>query len=240
MNFFKKNVIYILLILLLVTLFFVVITNSKIKNILNKNTEINTIIDSNVNKIDSTFIYTKYIDIRLVEEDIKIIGEKIGLSNKQIKLLVNSVDSASNKYKVPVLLLHSIIIVESEYDLSAFHSPIIVKGKQTRAIGLAGIVWEYHSDNLIKEGISSTRLELVDPRVNIMASAFIINMYLKNIFMSNPNITEDKLFDELIRRYYGAYDESYKNKMINSIKNTSSRYWVKRIIREVFYEYKVK
>ena len=141
---------------------------------------------------------------------------------------------------MPPILLHAILSVESGYDPSAVHPSIFIKGKTTRAVGLTGVVWEYHGDSLKAEKVAFSRLELTEPRVNLMASAYILHKYIVDIIRENPKIPENRLFDELIKRYYGAYDAAYKDRMYARIKETASKQWINRVVQSIFTEYKPK
>ena len=137
-----------------------------------------------------------------------------------------------------MILIHCIVSNESSYDPSARHPQILVRGKPTFAIGLGGIVWEYNADALIKEGIAVARLDLTEPRNNIRGTAFILHKDVADIFARNPTLSEDRFFDELIKRYYGAYDESYKSRMLTKIKDMASKQWIRRVVKSILTTYK--
>jgi hypothetical protein len=184
-----------------------------------------------------TEIQRRDVDKELIRMDICDVGSVIGLSKRQQEDYIRYVDSASVRYKVPAILLHSISSIESSYDPTAVHPLIRVNGKETRALGLTGVVWEYHSKTLQSEGIASSRLELTEPAVNLMASACILRNMIVQIVgdysVKSQTLTDSKLFDELVRRYYGAYDESYKQKMLLRIKDTAGKQWMRRVAQDI-------
>lgn len=175
----------------------------------------------------------KLMEREFIRFDIQETGKDIGLSERQQRDYLLYLESASNKYNLPMLLVHTIAYVESNYDPSAVHPPITVKGKKTRAIGLMGVVWEYHSEALIRDSIATARLDLMEPRVNLLAGAFILHTYIEDIIAKNPNIKEDRFFDELIKRYYGAYDEAYKNRMLDKMRDIASKQWIRKTVKSI-------
>lgn len=177
------------------------------------------------------------LDRALIRLDIEGVGQRIGLSQRQQEEYVWDIDTSAAKYDVPHLLLHAVCSIESSYDPTAVHPPIMVRGRPTRAVGLTGIVWEYHGERLIAEGIASSRMELSIPSVNIMASAFIIKGMMHDIakdYTSKGKVLTDAIiFQEFVRRYYGAYDEAYRLKMLVKIKETAGQQWMKRVAQEM-------
>jgi hypothetical protein len=203
----------------------------------------NILFPQNNNHIDTVSITVRNmrkLECELIRADIETFGDQIGLSSRQQREYITYIDSAARRYMLPPMLIHAIIYVESAYDPNARHSQIVVKNKPTYAIGLTGVVWEYHSDSLIREGIAMSRLELTEPRINIMASAYILHNYIVSIMRNKPNLPENQLFDELIRKYYGAYDNNYKERMLIRIRDTASRQWIRRVTQEIFLKFKNK
>lgn len=174
----------------------------------------------------------------LIRYDIQESGKQIGLSPQQQDDYLTYLEAASDKYKLPMILIHTIAYVESNYDPSVVHPQIKVRGKYTRALGEMGVVWEYNSAALIKEGTAVSRLELTIPKNNIFSGAFIIHQMVDEIIAQKPNLPEDKFFDELIRKYYGAYDETYKVRMTTKIKDIASKQWIRRAVKTIFITYK--
>jgi len=175
----------------------------------------------------------------MIRYDIEESGNQIGLSRRQQEEYLVYLDSAAARYRLPMILVHTIAYVESAYDPSAIHPVISVKGKKTRAIGLMGMVWEYNGAALIKQGIASSKLELTEPRINLMAGAYIIHADIEEIFAKNPTLREDMFFDELIKKYYGAYDENYKSRILTKIKDISSKQWIRRAVKNILVNYKI-
>jgi len=187
--------------------------------------------------VAETTLTDREMERELIRMDIEESGNRIGLSTRQQEEYILYLEAAANRYKLPMILIHSIAYVESGYDPSAIHPQIVVKGKSTRALGLMGVVWEYNSDALMKEGIAATKLELTEPKVNLMAGAYIIHANITQILSQNPKLPEDKFFDELIRKYYGAYDTNYKVRMLTKIKDIASRQWIRRAVKNIFVNY---
>lgn len=173
----------------------------------------------------------------LIRMDMEDAGRQIGLSTRQQEEYISYVEFASEKYQVPMILIHSIAYVESNYDPSAVHPAIYVRNRQTRALGLMGIVWEYNGEALVREKIANTRLELTEPKTNILAGACILHMDITEVLAQNSRLTEDRFFDELIKKYYGAYNDSYKLRMLGKLKDISSRQWIRRTVRNIFQSY---
>jgi len=183
-------------------------------------------------------IQRRDLDKELVRMDISAVNV---LSTRQKAAYVSYVDSAAMRYKIPHLFLHAICSVESGYNPEAVHPEIRVKGKTTRAIGLTGIVWEYHSANLMAESIATARAELTEPRVNIMASAYILNGMMRDIVhdysVKGKVLVDTSVFSEIVRRYYGAYSEAYKQKMMLKIRDTAGKQWLRRVAQDMLIEF---
>lgn len=179
-------------------------------------------------------IQRRDLDKELVRMDISAVK---GLSIRQQEAYVTYVDSAATRYKIPHLLLHAICSIESGYNPTAVHPTIVVKGKTTRAIGLTGIVWEYHANQLMAEGIATAQYELAEENVNLMASAYILHGMMRDIVhdyaVKGKVLADTSVFSEIVRRYYGAYDETYKQKMLLRIKETAGRQWMRRVAQDM-------
>jgi len=169
----------------------------------------------------------------LIRYDIKESGTQLGLSARQQDEYLEYLEVAANRYNLPMILVHTVAYVESGYDPSAIHPQITVKGKSTRAVGLMGIVWEYNSVTLIRDSIATTRLELTEPKINLMAGASILHTDIEEVLAKTPKVKEDRFFDELIKKYYGAYDETYKNRMLTKMKDIASKQWIRRTVKNI-------
>ncbi|HLD98172.1 MAG TPA: transglycosylase SLT domain-containing protein [Candidatus Nanoarchaeia archaeon] len=161
-------------------------------------------------------------DLQFVKEDIEMYGY---ISKRVNKDFIGSIEKASKEYSIPVGMLHSIFRVESDYRWMINHPKIFVKGKETNAIGLGGVVWEYWSDKLINKKIAENRNDLYIPEVNIEAAAYILR-YIINEEIHKPGAD---LLGRIITRYYGAYSELYKDKTIK----ITSELWMKKMIRDI-------
>lgn len=165
--------------------------------------------------------------LAIVRDDLKDYGY---ISSRLENIIVNTIDSASKKYRIPIELQHSVLQIESDYRLDAIHAPITVKGQTTRAKSLGGIVWEYWSDKLIEEGICETQMDLMLPDVNIMASAFILRWLIDDEYQNNKNLSYKNMLANVVKRYYGAHDQSYLSKL----QRYTSDLWMKRLSMMLF------
>jgi hypothetical protein len=167
----------------------------------------------------------KQIDLLLVKKDLD--SSYTGtLSTRTKDRIIEGLDSASREFRVPVMFLHALSQVESNYQFNVDHPLVTVdfKGKkvQTRARGLNGIIWLFWADSLIANHIAEVESDLYIPFVNIRASAFIIRTL----------INQEKGGDVITRvttRYFGAYSKTYETKM----RNATSKLWMEQIEREM-------
>jgi len=182
------------------------------------------------------------IDRELIRMDILHVGTRIGLSVVQQEEYVRAVDVASERYGIPHLLLHAVCFIESGYNPLAAHPEIRVRGRTTQAVGLMGIVWEYHAGRLQAEGIASTRMELTKPAVNLMAAACILQGMMHDIVqdyaVSGRTLTDTSVFREIVRRYYGAYNDGYQQRMLTKIRDTAGRQWMRRVAQDLIYTFR--
>lgn len=182
------------------------------------------------------------LDRELIRLDIATVGARIGLSSGQQEEYVQAVDSAAVRYGIPHLLLHAVCFIESGYNPLAAHPEIRVRGKTTQAVGLMGIVWEYHAEKLQAEGIASTRMELTKPAVNLMASACILRGMMRDIIqdyaVSGRTLADTSVFREIVRRYYGAYNDAYQQRMLARIKDTAGRQWMRRVAQDLLFTFR--
>jgi hypothetical protein len=162
-------------------------------------------------------------EIELVKDD--LISLDYNEQSILMESIVSSIKKNSQEYDIPIGLLHAIFRIESEYKSTVIHPNITVRGKSTNAIGLGGIVWEYWSKLLIENKIAFDKKDLLIADVNIKAAAFILNYFIEEELNKNNKIS----IEQIIRRYYGAMDQDYYNKMV---KNTSDL-WLKRISKDI-------
>jgi hypothetical protein len=179
--------------------------------------------DTNIVVIDET-------DLNVVKRDL-ITYEKLSLTT--INELITAIDSASNKWNIPVGLLHAVFRVESEYNFWIDHPKVTVTIKDTRktvqAVGLGGVIWEFWSDSLAKHNIALKRSDLYLPEKNVQASAAILR-WITDRKLKKQGTTEYNLINQIISGYYGAYDSQYHSKMMR----ITSDLWLKRIARVLF------
>ena len=145
--------------------------------------------------------------------------------------IIRAIDSTSKEFRLPVMLIHAIIRIESEYKIDAAHPEVTttVAGKKTKikAAGLGGIVWEIWEDSLKAKGIAETRTDLLFPESNIRATGYILRDATDKI-MKSPT-SERTIVRKIIRQYYGAYSVPYENRM----EKVTSDLSMKRIARDL-------
>lgn len=135
--------------------------------------------------------------------------EAKNIKKNQEKIL-SSILKYSEEYDISPIVLYSIIKTESEFLHHIEHPPVKLKsGKTIRAVGLGGVIWEFWGSKLKKEGIANSRNDLFNIEVNIEASAFIFNEFLKLKQLKN---TSNKL-ESALARYYGSSKAGYQNKI---------------------------
>lgn len=166
-------------------------------------------------------------ELRLVEDDLCTLE----ISKYVQSLILESIDSCSSKYNLPIGLLHSIFRVESEYRFYIDHPTINinVRGSNvtTRAIGLGGIVWEFWSDSLRKHEIAESKSDLYLPEINIRAASYILRLMIDEESKKDSN--SSIFLNRVVKRYYGAYSEEYMKKM----ERVTSDLWMKRMSKEL-------
>jgi hypothetical protein len=157
--------------------------------------------------------------------------ESYGYSRRYAHIVKKAIESASEKYGVPPALLHAIMRVESDYRLNAQHDQVTIKVKDktitTRAVGIAGIIWEFWSDSLKARNIAEDKMDLYLPDVAINASGYILRVIIDQEL--KRNVGEEALINRIITRYYGAYSQSYKEKMMI----VTSDLWLKRVVKDI-------
>lgn len=172
-------------------------------------------------------IYVRNIDREIVVLDLK---EYNYLSNNLKNDIIVSMDSASKQYDVPILLLHAIFRVESDYRFAIDHKRVTVyiKNKRvtTNAIGLGGVMWVFWGDSLRLHKIAEKESDLYVPQVNVRASAYILRTIINK---ESQTSNEQNIIANIIRKYYGAYSKEYENRM----EIVTSDLWMKRIAREI-------
>jgi hypothetical protein len=128
------------------------------------------------------------------------------LSKKVKDKIVEAIMEESSRYNINPLLLYALCHVESSFRPWLEHElvAINVNGKtiRARAVGLTGVMWEHHKEELRNAGIAESRGDLFDTATNIKAGAFIYNEYYK---MDMIKGAESKDESALLRYFGGNY-----------------------------------
>lgn len=127
------------------------------------------------------------------------------LSDKQKKIIIETIFEESKKYDINPLVLYSLIHAESSFRFWIEHSQVTIAGKKMRAVGLGGVMWYWHGEKLTKADIASNRSELFDPVTNIRATAFIFDDYMKQPMHKDAT----NLHHSAMLRYFGGSYKSY-------------------------------
>ncbi len=171
-------------------------------------------------------VFRKQFELDLVKEDLNTYGS---VSSKLQTIIVNKIGEVSEKYNLPIGLLHGIFRVESEYRFYITHPTVKVsvhnRTIETNALGLGGILWCYWGDSLRSHGIAESETDLYLPEVNIEAAAYILR-YLVDDELKEGN---SYILPRVITRYYGVYSSLYLTKM----QSITSDLWMKRIEKEL-------
>lgn len=145
-----------------------------------------------------------YVELYRVdlEEDLLKNYPDISIKNKNI--ILDTILSESEKYKINPLILYSVCYVESSFKYWIEHTPTLVlkdnKRVKIQAVGLTGVVWEWHKDLLISNNIAETRSDLFDPVTNIKAGAAIYN----SLYLMEPHKASKNRDESALLRYFGG------------------------------------
>lgn len=148
--------------------------------------------------------------INLTKDDLeKDLKQYSNISNRVKKDIIETVLTVANQYKINPLIIYSLLHAESSMNFFIEHTPVVqnINNKQvkTNALGLGGVIWEWHSDDLIREGIAEVKSDLYDPKINIRATAFVYDKMYKL-----EKIKDAKSQDEsAMLRYFGAANKGY-------------------------------
>jgi len=187
------------------------------------------------NTLTNTNIDDSPYELRLVNDDLLTYGHSAHIR----KIILEAIEQTSKEYKLPIGLMHAIFRVESDYRFMITHPTVnvVAKGKSitTNAVGLGGVMWVFWGDSLKAHKIAETEMDLYLPDVSIKASGYILR-YLINDEMSKHSQSEYTILDNVIRRYYGAYSDTYLNKM----ERVTSDLWMKRIAKEIIQTKRIK
>jgi hypothetical protein len=184
-------------------------------------------------KLDEKISASKAIPTQLYNNELALISKSINKSNYISKrtgyLIQLSMQKASYQYRLPLILMHAIFKVESDYRYWIDHPKVrvIVHGKTitTNAIGLGGVMWCFWSDSLKANHIAETKSDLYLPDVNVMASGYILRTLIDEEARNNPELSKLNILNNVIRRYYGEYNKNYKMKM----QKFTSELWMKQV-----------
>ena len=165
--------------------------------------------------------------------ELAIVSDKINnldyLSNRTSNIIQTSMQEAAGKYKLPIILMHAIFKVESDYMYWVNHPTVrvMVNGRRiiTNAIGLGGIMWCFWGDSLKANGIAETKSDLYMPDVNVMASAYVLRTLINDVAKNYPRLTKKNILSKVIKLYYGAYSRTYLRKM----QRFTSKLWMEQV-----------
>jgi len=173
-------------------------------------------------------------ELLLVAEDLKMYDY---VSESVRQLILDSLESANKRFKVPIGLMHAVTRTESEYRFWIDHATVTVtvRGKRvtTNAIGLGGVIWAFWGDTLSYFNVAHNRSDLYLPGVGIMAQACVLHLIINDVMSANTSIPN--IVARIQSKYYGAYAREY----IARMKLVTSDLWIKRIAREIDYVYNI-
>jgi len=157
---------------------------------------------------NSSLVYVSKVELL---EDLQKNYPEVSMKTKL--LILETIISESEKYGMNPLILYSMCYVESSFRHWLEHETATIqkngKPHKVKAVGLTGVVWEWHSEDLISAGIAETRGDLFDPVVNLRAGALVYNkMYHMEMHKSARYKDESALL-----RYFGGDYISYLNRI---------------------------
>lgn len=171
---------------------------------------------------EKTYINNDLLRITRVDlkEDLDLYPE---ISSTIKKIILDEVIATSTKYNINPVILYSLLHVESSMRFWVEHNPVtqVINGKKikTNAIGLGGVIWEWYSADLIKEGIAVTKSDLYLPSNNIKATGYIYSIMYKRAILKGAN---HRTMSALMRYFGGSY-KSYFEKIDTKIGTIISR-----------------
>lgn len=125
------------------------------------------------------------------------------MDEEKKKTYIKNILKYSDQYRIPPLLIASIIKKESDFDPKALGPPIknkyYSKNHHQRAIGLGQIMWQAWKKELKELGYTSER-DLLDAEKNIHASTNILYILLKE---------SDGDVEKALSRYLGKNQSKY-------------------------------
>jgi hypothetical protein len=178
-------------------------------------------------KEKTVYVNSNY-ELDIIRADLNTYGS----SKMFLDIVIPEIKEASEKYRIPIGLLHAIFRVESDYRFNITHDKVVVtvKGNNvaTNAVGLGGILWVYWSDSLRANKIAEVEQDLFLPNVSIRATGYILRVLIDSEIKAGGKNSHNILAN-VVKRYYGAYNDQYVERM----KNYTSDLWMKRIGMEL-------
>lgn len=173
-----------------------------------------------------------YVNSNYELDIVKADLETYGSSKMFLDIAIPEIKATSEKYKIPIGLLHAIFRVESDYRFNITHADVVVsvkgKSEKTNAVGLGGILWVYWGDSLRSQKIAEVEQDLFLPNVSIRATGYILR-YLIDSEIKAGGKNSYNILSNVVKRYYGAYNEAYVDRM----RQYTSDLWMKRIGMEL-------
>jgi hypothetical protein len=184
-------------------------------------------------KFDEKKSASRAIPAQMYNNELALIRKSINkanyISRRTGYLIQSSIQKASHDYRLPMILMHAIFKVESDYRYWIDHPKVrvVVHGKtiSANAIGLGGVMWCFWGDSLKANHIAETKSDLYLPDVNVMASGYILRTLINEEAQNNPQLSKLNILNNVIRRYYGEYNKNYKMKM----QKFTSVLWMKQV-----------
>jgi cell division protein FtsB len=173
----------------------------------------NDILSEQVKDLSNELSTLKGIDPYLSDIKKYVLAKK-GISLKIKEDIFDAIVDGSTKYNLNPLVVTALIDVESSFRFWIEHQKTLVtldngKKQHIQAVGLGGVVWEFWGKKLVKADIATTRSDLFNPEVNVLAICFILD-----------NLTKKKLkegaktpMESALLRYFGGNYKSYLKKV---------------------------
>lgn len=173
---------------------------------------------------DSLVVASKSHDLDLIRADL---DSNYVLSASVKDEIISSIDLTSKEFGIPRMYLHAVFQTESSYRFWIDHPivrvPVFGKITETRAKGMAGIIWLFWKDSLIAKGIVEVESDLYIPSKSIRSCGYILRYFI------NESKDSKDIISSVSTRYLGAYSKLYESKM----KEATSRLWMKQVEREM-------
>jgi soluble lytic murein transglycosylase-like protein len=139
------------------------------------------------------------------------------LSTRAREQILVAILEAAEEFQVSPIVLYGILQTESSFQSWVKHNETtILKNNvsiKVRAIGLGGILWEWHGEDLKANGIAETKADLYDPVVNIRGTAYIFSR-MKDMPMKNG---AKSARESALLRYFGGNYQDYITRVYNNI-----------------------